>query len=231
MTTPTHVQRVGHRGSAGHEPENTLRSFENAIALGCDAAECDVRLTRDRVPVVIHDATVNSATGGNGEIRGMTLANLRTFRIGDQHIPTLAEVLACVKGRMRIILELKEKRITRDVLRVVTQADMLGDTVFSSFAHQDLWTIRVKNRHAQIGLLFSRLTRSFFRVPFIVGKAKVFGAREVHVDYHIISPELIQRAHDARVRVFAWTVNEPEDIEKLKIMGIDGIMSDYPERI
>lgn len=223
--------RVGHRGSAGHAPENTLRSFENAIALGCDAVECDVRLTRDRVPVVIHDATVNSTTGGNGEIRGMTLANLRTFRIGDQRIPTLAEVLACVKGRMRIILEFKEKRITRDVLRVVEQAGMLGDTVFSSFAHEDLWTIRVKNRRARIGLIFSRLTRVFFRVPFIIGKAKVLGAREVHVDHHIVSEELVRRAHDARIRVFAWTVNDPTDIEKLKQMGIDGIMSDYPERI
>lgn len=231
MDTPAHIARVGHRGAAGYVSENTLRSFEKAVELGCDAVECDVRLTRDHIPVVIHDATVNRMTGGVGEIRRMTLAQLREFRIGEQIIPTLEEVCALAKDRMRVILELKEKHMVRPLLRVVQRCGMTQDVVFSSFAHEELVGLRLRDHTATIALLFSVLTRKFFRVPFIVGKAKVYGAREVHVDRRILSESLVRHAHDAHVRVTAWTANDPKEISRLKSLGVDGIISDYPDRI
>lgn len=230
-TAHAHCMRVGHRGAAGVEPENTLRSFRKAIELGCDAVECDVRLTKDHVPVVIHDATVNRMTGGVGEIRRMTLAQIRAFRIGDQMIPTLEEALELAKDRMRVILELKEKHLARPLLAVIQRCGMMRDVVFSSFSHEELVGIRLRDHQANIALLFSVLTRKFFRVPFIIGKAKVYGAREVHVDRRILSNKLIQHAHEVNVRVVAWTANEPGEISRLKAMGVDGIISDYPDRI
>lgn len=231
MQNPAHFLRVGHRGAAGYEHENTLRSFEKAFALGCDAVECDVRLTKDDVPVVIHDATVNRMTGGVGDVRAMTLEHLRAFRIGEQTIPTLEEVLALAKGRLRVLIELKAKHSARRVLTIVQNAGMIRDVVFSSFFHEDAWKVRLRDRTATIGLLFSVLTRKFFRVPFIIGKAKVYGAREVHIDRRILSKKLIHHAHEAHIRVLAWTANDPREISRLKDMGVDGIVSDYPDRI
>src|SRR5438552_7713720 len=107
MSNPR-IIAVGHRGAAGLEPENTLRSFRRAIELECDMAECDVHRTRDDQLAIIHDETVDRTTNGSGPTSSFTLAELQRLDAGDgERIPTLDEVLETVKGHLKLLVELK----------------------------------------------------------------------------------------------------------------------------
>src|SRR4026207_2194343 len=102
--TNTRIIAVGHRGAAAIGPDTTLRSFRCAIELGCDMAECDVHLTRDQQLAVIHDETVDRTTNGSGPVGGFTMAELKRLDAGkSEQIPTLDEVLECVKGHLRLL--------------------------------------------------------------------------------------------------------------------------------
>ena len=107
------VLRIGHRGAAGHAPENTLASIEKAIALGADLVELDVQRTRDGYLVIIHDKTVDRTTDGTGSVSRMTLATLRTLHAGDgQRVPTLEEALQVANGRVGLIPEIKADKVS-----------------------------------------------------------------------------------------------------------------------
>src|SRR5437660_7666970 len=104
----TKILSVGHRGAAALEPENTIRSFRRAIELGCDFAECDVHLTRDGQLAVMHDAAVDRTTNGSGPISDFTMAELKQLDAGQgERVPTLDEVLETVRGRIKLLIELK----------------------------------------------------------------------------------------------------------------------------
>ena len=99
---------VAHRGASAERPENTLAAFERAIEIGADAAECDVRLTADGAAVVLHDATVDRTTDGAGVVASMSAAEVRRLSAGDGPVPMLADVLACLSGRIGAVVELKD---------------------------------------------------------------------------------------------------------------------------
>src|SRR4051812_30531547 len=132
----------GHRGAMGHCPENTMASFERALALGADWIELDVHLSRDDALIVIHDETLDRTTNGHGLVREHTLAELRTLDAGGgQCIPTLDEVLACAREQETIVdIEIKNAPVYYDGIeqRVVTALDRAGMTeqaIVISFDH------------------------------------------------------------------------------------------------
>ncbi|MEM2795626.1 MAG: glycerophosphodiester phosphodiesterase family protein, partial [Thermofilaceae archaeon] len=117
---------VAHRGASGYEPENTLRSVRKALEMGVDAVEVDVRLSRDGVPVVIHDETVDRTTNGSGRVSDMTLKELKRLDAGaGEQIPLLEEVLEVVKGHAPLFAEIKELEVVKPSLGVVRKKEML----------------------------------------------------------------------------------------------------------
>ncbi len=221
---------IGHRGAAGLEPENTLRSFQRAIALGCDMVELDVHVCKTGEVVVIHDATVNRTTNGRGQVADLTLAELKKLDAGKgEHIPTLEEVLRLCAGKTQVNVELKGEGTADGVAALVHQLCSSGEVkeenvLISSF-HQDLLRrYRRLRPESKIGTLFWW--------PWgWTKRAQEVQACAVHPLHKRVTKKLIMRAHENDWKVFPWTVDVPGGINRLRSIGVDGIITNYPDRI
>lgn len=224
------VVKVGHRGAAGHEPENTLRSFRRAMGLGADMVELDVHICGSGELVVIHDETVDRTTDGTGEVAKLTLDELKALDAGrGERIPTLQEVIDLATGRMGINIELKGLGTAEPALEHIEDAvdkgwDRSGFHV-SSFHLGELSAIRELSEDVRTGVLFALDDGS------IMEFAELNGAYSLNPNHRTVTPDFVARAHDRGLKIFAWTVNEPEDIARMRGLGVDGIISDYPDRI
>ena len=135
------VLRIGHRGAAGHAPENTLTAIRKGIALGVNFVEVDVRRTADGVLVVLHDATVNRTTNGKGRVDRLSLQQVKQLNAGDgEHIPTLEEVLRAAAGKTGLMLELKTRGTARQAAETVHQAGFSNSVIYASFLHDEVTT-------------------------------------------------------------------------------------------
>jgi glycerophosphoryl diester phosphodiesterase len=223
--------KIGHRGACGYEPENTLLSFDKALELGVDAVELDVHRLKDGKVVVIHDRKVNRTTNGKGHVTNKCFKEIRKLRVGkSEKIPLLEEVLDLIDRRIEVNIELKGKNTALAVSRIVNYYIKLKgwkeDHFFvSSFDHEEL--IKFKNELPAI-----RICPLVKKIP--KGYAK-FGenmkAYSINVFYKRIGKKFIEDAHRRKIKVFAWTINKPNDIVKIKKLEVDGIISDYPDRI
>ncbi|MBL7169322.1 glycerophosphodiester phosphodiesterase [Candidatus Bathyarchaeota archaeon] len=224
------VVKVGHRGAAGHEPENTLRSFRRAMELGADMVELDVHICGSGELVVIHDETVDRTTDGTGEVSKMTLDELRALDAGrGERIPTLQEVIDLATDRMGINIELKGLGTSGPALEHIEGAvdegwEISGFQV-SSFHLEELLAIRELSEDVRTGVLFALDDGG------IMDFAERNGAYSLNPNHRTVTPDLVARAHERGLKIFAWTVNEPEDIARMTELGVDGIISDYPDRI
>ncbi len=224
------VVKVGHRGAAGHEPENTLRSFRRAMELGADMVELDVHLCGSGELVVIHDETLDRTTDGTGEVAKMTLNELRALDAGEgERIPTLQEVIDLATGRMGINIELKGLGTAELTLEHIEDAvekgwDRSGFQV-SSFHIGELSAIRELSEDVRTAVLFALDDGG------IMEFAELNSAYSINPNHRAVTSDLVTKAHDRGLKIFAWTVNEPEDIARMKGLDVDGIISDYPDRI
>ena len=224
--TTKKVLRIGHRGAAGHAPENTLRSIEEAIALRCDLIEVDVRRTRDGALVLLHDERVDRTTNGKGAVAEMTLKDLRTLDAdGGQHVPTLQEALQVANGRVGLILELKASGIGEQVCALVQEAGFTSPVIYASFLHEELLCLREPAPTAATMALFKKLPQD----PV----ASVKNARATHAGlrFDTATKPLVNDLHRAGWQVLVYTVNKPKDIQRVRALGVDGIISDFPDRI
>lgn len=230
--------KIGHRGAAGTYPENTLASFRRAAELGCDGVELDIHRTRDGHLVVIHDFFLNSTTTGAGLIRDLTLAEVKAADAGvkkdpqfaGERVPTLEEVLDALPERMTVFIEVKAGSliypgIEPDLVALLQQHKATSRVQVSSFDHQALQRVHQLAPDLPLGMLTgdNRLDP--------VGDARAIGASAIHPLFIWVTPMLIEAAHAAGLQVNAWTINEPPFIAMYRVMGIDGIMSDFPERL
>lgn len=229
--TPAHpppLACIGHRGAAGHEPENTLRSVRRALALGAQGIEIDVRLVEGEL-IVLHDATLQRTTNGRGSAARRTFAQLRALDAGaGERIPTLREIFEAVERRAFINVELKGRGTAGPVEALIGEfVEQRGwthaDFLVSSFHRGELRAIT--DPRIPIGLLLTRPTR-----------LSALSARRVRAS--VVSPALrfvtrrfVEDAHRRGFRVFVHTVNEPRDIERMREFGVDGVFTDFPERV
>jgi glycerophosphoryl diester phosphodiesterase len=225
--SPVHkVLRIGHRGAGGHAPENTLASIERAIALKCDLAEVDVQRTADGSLILLHDERVDRTTNGKGAAADMNLEDIRKLDAGKgQKIPTLEEALATAHGRIGLILELKAEGLAYDVCGIVRASGFPGPIIYASFLHDELQLVRRADPDARTLVLFKRLPGN----P--AAEAVRLQATHVALRCDTASPTLIKALHKAGLAVFAYTVNRPPDIATMRTLGVDGIVSDYPDRL
>ncbi len=208
--------RIGHRGAAGHAPENTLLSIETAISFGVDIVEVDVHRSLDGHLVVIHDERVDRTTDGSGYVRELTLHQLHNLGI-----PTLAEVLSTVHDRAALMIELKVRGIADEAIALAGSAPVF----YASFFHSELLRIRELAPTAKTIALIDAVPVS----PL----AFVTDARATHagISFSTLEPDFVQALQHHGIHVFTWTVNDPRKIATAISYGVDGIISNYPDRL
>lgn len=220
------VFRIGHRGACGHAPENTLASIEQAVALGCALAEVDVRRTADGYLVLLHDERVDRTTNGTGPVAEMNLEGLRKLDAGGgERIPTLEEALQAANGRIGLILEVKAEGLAYDACGIVRASGFTGPIIYASFLHDELQHIRRIDPDANTMVLFKRLPKD----P--AAEAARLQATHVGLRFDTATIPLAKALHQAGLIVFVYTVNKPKDLQRMRTLNVDGIVSDFPDRI
>ncbi|MDH3503101.1 MAG: glycerophosphodiester phosphodiesterase family protein [Nitrospirota bacterium] len=218
--------RIGHRGAAGHAPENTLAALELAIKLGVDMIEFDAQRSADGALVLFHDRTVNRTTNGEGNVESLPLTVLRGLDAGGgERIPLLEESLACLNGRAGAMIELKVRGIAAEVCSIVKAADFQGEVIYASFFHEELLTVRKLMPDAQ--------TLALIDGAPIHPTAFAIDANATHAGLALdcVTPALVQALQAQGIQVFVYTVDDPEDIARMKRLGVDGIISNFPDRV
>ena len=221
------VLRIGHRGAAGHAPENTLKSFLKAVELGCDMTELDVHVCGSGEVVVIHDEEVYRTTNGNGFVSQMTLEQLKSLDAGEgEKIPTLEEVLSVLKGRIQLNIELKGKGTPIPVHRIVENTGWSpDDLLFTSFDWNMLDEYQQLDPEARLGPLAHA---NAFHAARYASKIDAYCVNPLHL---LCRKTFVDKTHKKGLKIFPWTVNETFDIGRMKDFGVDGLISDYPDRV
>ena len=225
---------VGHRGAAGLAPENTLPSFDLAHALGVDAIELDVHLSRDGIPVVIHDETVDRTTNGHGRVADLTVAELTALDAGTlsgtastiARIPTLAAVLAWARGRCRVVIELKgteDVRLARRTIDVIRKFAMDDHVLLISFDHGAIGEIHPIAGLIPRGVLYAKPMDDPIAMAFAVG------ATVICPHWSLATHEVISAAHAAQLAVSVWTANDDRAVRSSLAARVDAVTSDYPD--
>ena len=221
-----HALKIGHRGAAGHAPENTLAAVRKGIALGVDFVEIDIRRTADGRLVVLHDATVNRTTDGKGRIESLWFQDLEKLDAGDgERIPTLAEVLKVATGKTGLMVELKIRGAGQQTVETVREAGFKGPVIYASFFHDELTHMRKADPDASLMVLFGSLSRAS------VSRAIKYGSSYVGLPHNKATGPLVNSFHRAGLLVFVYTANDSEDIRRVLSFGVDGVISNFPDRI
>lgn len=242
----TNILKIAHRGASGYAPENTLAAFKKAIELGADMIELDVHLTKDQELVVMHDETVNRTTDGKGKISKKILTEIKKLLInGHERVPTLQEVINLVKGQCRLNIEIKNKGAAKNVLEIIKKNCVEQTTMVSSNYLRPLREVYKNNKNIEIALIFWSSKTKFRQLliialglllfPFtcliILRRARRARARWVNLAWPFAHKRFVRLLHTFNYKVAVWIVNNPRLIKKMKEMGVDGIMSNYPDRL
>lgn len=218
------VYVVGHRGAAGVLPENTLKGFRYAIALGVDYVECDVHLSRDRQLVVIHDATVERTTNGHGAVRDLAFARLRSLDAGQgEAVPTLDEVLETVQNEAHLLIELKGIGVEQATVEAVRAHDMVNDVTFSSFSLERLATVRAMGKELRLRAILPNPS------DFDLARALDLDAVGIDIRYLHASIGVIQSAQARGLEILVWNPDGWPEQAAMMALGVDGISTNRPD--
>lgn len=245
---------IAHRGGRGLSPEHTIFAYKNALQAGADVLELDVHSTKDSEIIVIHDSTVDRTTDGKGLVKELTLSEIKgldagyrfaikkggkedyPFRGKGLTIPTLREVFNEFPNQ-RINIEIKqiEPQIEDGLFGIIKEMDMADKVLVVSEDSKAIKRFRNISKGAiATGASVSEVRRFviFMRLkmmPLYMPTADAFQIPEYHGDYHLLTEGFIEKAHKKNIKIHAWTVNEKEDMKRLIKMGVDGIITDYPD--
>lgn len=232
---------IAHRGDSAHRPENTLASFASALEVGVTLVELDVQLTADGACVVIHDPTLDRTTTGRGEVRKLTLSEVRAVsagypeKFGDafagERVPTLAEALSFLRDRARVMIEIKREAVTDDAeggveastLAEVRRLGMAERVAISSFDHRALLRLRDQAPEVTRGHLFGRTTPDE-----VLQAAAETGCAVVLPHKSQLSDALVERVREAGLRLGTWLVDEPEELRQLARFGLFAVGTNRP---
>ncbi len=222
---------IGHRGAMGHETENSLASVKKAIELGVDMIEIDVFRIKSGEIVVFHDNTVDRLTQGSGNIEAYTLDDLKPLYLeGGHKIPTLKEVLDLIDNKVALNIELKGANTSKQVNAIMQEYIKdhrwsPGNFIISSFNWSELEEMRRLNTDVRIAILTEDNPLGALQI------AKELRAEAVNPDFKDLNADVAKEIKEAGFKIYPWTVNEPGDIDRVKSYGVDGIITNYPERI
>lgn len=212
---------IAHRGASGHAAENTLPAITLACRLGADRVEVDVRLSRDGVPVLLHDATLertHPAVRRSGAT-AWSVADLHSDDLTALGVPTLAEALDLAP----LLVELKDPDTTPGLVEAVADCVVGSDVVLQSFDVAAVRRLAALRPHVPRGVLGRPAVRDLREIASFAGT--------VGVRHRRLDPAYVAAAHAAGLQVLAWTVNLDRSIARVLRLGVDGVISDYPERV
>lgn len=221
---------IGHRGAKGHLAENTLESIKKALDLGVDGIEIDVHRCASGQLVVFHDFTLDRMTNGTGEVSKHTLNQLKQVEVkGRCQIPTLSEVLSFVNNKCLLNIELKGHNTAEEASRLITffvekKGWEYKNIIVSSFQKELLQTVYKTNDKIPLGVLTDT------NLDEAVNFAKTIKAVSIHPDYTMLTQEIVENLKED-FKVFTYTVNNLKPIKRIKSYGVDGIISDFPNRL
>ena len=220
---------IGHRGAMGHAPENTLLSFKRALELGAACVEADVYHVDGNL-VVFHDDRLERTTNGSGYLLDHDFDTLRALDAGDgERIPTLEELFETVDLKAGVNIELKGPDTARPVVEFIAARRQYGwrdDLILvSSFNHSRLEAVHGRDPRIRLGVLIEGPPGDAAAV------AAALGAYSVHLSLAFMERGVVQDAHSRGLRVFVFTVNDPDDIRRMAALGVDGVFTNYPERV
>ncbi len=226
-----------HRGASKLAPENTMPAFELAYKHGADGIETDVQLTKDNIPILIHDEQLNRTTNGNGFVKDITYEELKQLDAGswksyhykDTKIPTLDDLLAWNQDKqLKLNIELKNNIISYQGLEDIVcqklgEYNMAEQTVISSFNHDSITRINDKKINIDYALLTGRRNKAL--IPY----SKKIKAKGIHISYRLLSNRLVALANDNKLYVAVYTVNSSIAINKAIHLGCHALFTDIPK--
>lgn len=222
--------KIAHRGASGYAPENSLAAFEKAVELEADMIELDLRVCKSGEPVIIHDSNLLRNFSVPGWVKRKTLAELKTLTTrGENKLPTLKETLENIQGRAALDIELKERGTAAPALNLITDSISRSwpwnKFLLSSFHHQELVAARRCSDQVRLGILYAAWPLGYQNF------VKKIRATAIIVNRLFLKEDLIKQAQNFGLQVYVWTVNSPREIARFKKWGVDGILSDYPDRL
>lgn len=222
---------IGHRGAMGHETENTLASIQKAMDLGVDMIEIDVFKIKSGETVVFHDEEVERLTDSVGKIEDYNFEDLQKLTlIGDHKIPTLQEVLNLIDKKVQLNIELKGANTADRVNFIMNyyikeKGWSMDKFIISSFRWDELKTMRTLNADVPIAILVYGDPLNALEI------GDELHAVAINPYFEDLTLENVNEIKKAGFKIYPWTVNEPEEIEAVERLGVDGIITNYPERI
>jgi glycerophosphoryl diester phosphodiesterase len=232
---------IAHRGASGCAPENTMAAFRRAVDLGARFIETDLQITRDARVIAIHDSTLDRTTSGKGQVHLQTLPQIRTLDAGawfakdggnpfaGERVPTLREILDFANERDIICyLEIKAGPawgVEHAVVSLLGERNAAARVVILSFDPATLDSVHRLDATIMKGLLCEHPSND------LVERTVRAGARQLVARGDLITAADVEKAHRAGLQVVAWTINEPEQMRHLIATGLDGIITDYPDRL
>lgn len=220
------TQVVGHRGAASEAPENTLPSFRRAIDVGAVATECDVHVSRDGALVVMHDATLDRTTSLRGAVADTDAKTMR-----DAGVPFLEDLIGVTKGRIVLVVEIKAgKGVERKVVDLLRAQNTREASIVFSFKSE----IVAEVERLDSGLFTTWLVAAAQTPETIeatLDKARTMGVDAVGVSYKNCPAEFVKAAQARRLPVFVWTVPPGPEVDRLKGLGVNFIITDHPREV
>jgi glycerophosphoryl diester phosphodiesterase len=220
---------ISHAACGGHAPENTLAGIRKAIELGSEAIEIDVQASADGVPVLMHDLTVDRTTTGSGAIAALSLAELRALDVGGEPVPTLAEVLDLTMGKVLLVMEIKQPGIEEQIARVVHEKQALDDVMAWSFYPPALEGMRVAEPRIPCALLVAG--ESMPQWDKMRSLALRLGVQGVSVFTPGIDARIVEDCRRRGLALYTWTPDTETAIERAIRAGVDGVCSNFPDRV
>ncbi|MDZ7290776.1 MAG: glycerophosphodiester phosphodiesterase family protein [candidate division KSB1 bacterium] len=227
--------RCAHRGASGYAPENTLAAFRLAMEMGAEMCELDVQQTADDRLVVMHDNTLDRTTNGKGNVWEMTLAELQKYdagswfdpRFAGETLPSLEQVVELVRGEMKLNIEVKmhghERNVAQLVVETLRHEKFVDECVVTSFDRSVADEIKSLAPELKAGYIFGWKE---FSSEVFSGKVELLSAH-----YSLVDASFVERARIAGKSVHVWTVNEQALMRRLMELGVDGIITNYPDRL
>ena len=216
---------IAHRGASAYKPENTLASFQKAIDLNVDMVEFDIRLSKDKKIVVIHDQTVNRTTDGRGKVQNKDLEQLKLLNAGaGELIPTLQEALTLIGGRCLINIEIAERGIAKRLAEALQPFYYMWDSiVISSFSFKELKIFYYYMPTLKVSYLSEELTVRSIKE---ISQLPIYS---LNLNKGSLREDLMDWLHSMSFKVFAFTVNTEEDLKKMRNLSVDGVFTDCPD--
>jgi glycerophosphoryl diester phosphodiesterase len=215
---------MGHRGAPVAEPENTLRSFERALDMGVAMMELDVQLTKDGRLAVIHDETLDRTTNGHGPVKDFTLAEIQRLDAGQgERVPALEEVYNLVKGRVHLVVEMKQPDAALALLSFFREHQAFEFAKVISFWHPAVKALKEQEPKLATGVLMVGCPAD----P--VGLARAARADALVLQYSYVTADLMAAAHKHNLRVYVWNIDDIDTLKPYLSMNLDGIGSNRPD--